>query len=206
MPKPQLILRDTVDDKGNKRLPLKGAYAGTVTKGASIELTREQVEVIGQIILEQIREEIAEDTKKAGGYKGGPAPLPQTKRFADSFSFQVTGERTLEFTSDWPTARAHTVGSDKGIDLEGKNKGSTRPFHMTWLASPAVPYARIVQSDGKVVVVRTPNPGEGDALWVHPGFRRYSFLERGIRKGKIKALEALATDLIMQTISSSGLF
>lgn len=199
---------EVVDDKGKKRKALRSAYTGTIGKGAQIDLSREQVEMIGRIILEQIREEIAEDTKKAGASRGSgePVALPLTKRFADSFQFKVSGERTLEFTSDWPTARAHTLGRDKDLDLEDKNKGGSGEFPMWWLTKPQVPYARIVNSEGKITVVSTPNPADGDAMWIHPGFRRYSFLERGIRKGKQKALEALAVDILSQMLSEHGLF
>lgn len=207
-PNTEIQVVEVVDSKGNKRKPLRSAYSGTVTKGEKIDLSREQVEMIANIILEQIKEEIAEDTKKAGAFRGEgePVPLPQTKRFADSFQVKIVGERTLEFTSDWPTAPAHTLGRDKEVDIEAKNKGSTGPFPMTWLVKPQVPYARIATREGKVIVVSTPNPGEGGAMWVHPGFRRYSFLERGIRKGKQKAMEALVADILSQTLADKGLF
>lgn len=204
----ELHVVEVIDDKGTKRKALRSAYSGTVAKGSQIDLSREQVLMIGRIILEQIREEIAEDTQKAGGSggSGAPASLPQTKRFAESFQFQVSGDRTLQFTSDWPTARAHTMGRDKDLDMEAKNKGGSGEFPMWWLTKPNVPYARIVTSEGKIIVVSTPNPGDGEAMWVHPGFRRYSFLERGIRKGKQKALEALAGDILSQMLSEHGLF
>ena len=204
----ELHVFEVIDSKGVKRKPLKTAYSGTIAKSANIDLSRDQVERIGQIILDQIREEIAEDTKKAGAFRGAgdPVPLPQTKKFADSFQVKVVGERSLEFTSDWPTATAHTLGRDKDLDMEDKNKGGTGPFPMVWLIKPQVPYARIVTREGKTIVVSTPNPAEGDAMWVHPGFRRYSFLERGIRKGKQKALEILVAEITAQMISEKGLF
>lgn len=210
MPKKNADLHviEVIDDKGKKRKALRGVYSGTVAKGAQIELTLEQVHGIGEIILEQIREEIKIDTRKASAFRGEgePVPLPKTKRFAESFKFHVSGKRTLEFTSDWPTAQAHTIGRDRDLNLDAKNKSNTSSFPMWWLVQPQVPWARIVRSDGSVIVVATPNPLEGDALWVHPGFRRYSFLERGIRKGKQRALEALAMDVLAHTISTKGLF
>lgn len=203
-PKAQLHVTEIIHESSGKTL--KSAYTGTIGKNAKIELTRDQVELIGTVILEQIREEIAEDTKKAGGFRGAgqPVALPNTKKFADSFSFKIIGDRTLEFTSDWPTARAHTLGQSKDLEMGSKNKGSTGEFQMKWLISPQVPYARIVQSNGKIVVVATPNPADGDAMWVHPGFRKYSFLERGIRKGKQKALEIIAAQMTAQLLADNG--
>jgi hypothetical protein len=199
---------ELVDSKGRKTRPLRSAYSGTVAKGAKIDLTLDQVQKIGEMILEQIREEIEKDTLKASAFRaqGDPVPLPRTKRFAESFKVQVSGKRTLEFTSDWPTAGAHTLGRDREVDLEAKNKSSTSPFPMWWLVRPQVPRARIVTSEGQVIVVTTPSPADGDAMWVHPGFRRYTFLERGIRKGKQRALETLVAEMMTQTISDKGLF
>jgi hypothetical protein len=199
---------EVVDEKGFKRKPLRGAYTGTIAKGAKIDLTREQIQQIGEIVLRQIREEIATDTKKASAFRapGDPVPLPRTARFAESFQYQILGNRTLQFTSDWPTAVVHTLGRDRDFNLDDKNKSNSPEFQMWWLVQPKVPRARIVTSKGEVIVVTTPNPAEGDNLWVHPGFRRYSFLERGIRKGKQKALEAIMTDILAQTLSENGLF
>lgn len=211
MPKPSnldLHVVEMVDSKGRKTRPLRSAYSGTIAKGAKIDLTLDQVNRVGEIILEQIREEIEKDTMRASAFRaqGDPVPLPRTKRFAESFKFQVSGKRTLEFTSDWPTAGAHTLGRDREVDLDAKNKSSTPPFLMWWLVRTQVPRARIVTSEGQVIVVTTPSPADGDALWVHPGFRRYSFLERGIRKGKQRALEVLIADVMSRTISDKGLF
>ncbi len=211
MPKPSnldLHVLEMVDSKGSKTRPLRSAYSGTIAKGAKIDLTLDQVNRIGEIILEQIREEIEKDTMKASAFRaqGDPVPLPRTKRFAESFKFQVSGKRTLEFTSDWPTAGAHTLGRDREVNLDAKNKSNTPPFPMWWLVQPQVPRARIVTSEGQVIVVTTPSPADGDALWVHPGFRRYSFLERGIRKGKIRAMEALSMEVLVQTLTDKGLF
>ena len=203
-----LQILEVIDSKGKKQKPLRSAYSGTIAKGTKIELTLDQVHKVGEIILEQIREEIKLDTRKAAGRRGEgePVPLPKTKRFAESFKFQVSGKRTLEFTSDWPTARAHTLGRDQDLDLEDKNKSNSPAFPMWWLVQPQVPWARIVRADNSVIVVATPNPAEGEALWVHPGFRRYSFLERGIRKGKQKALEALVLEVMVQNLAQKGLF
>ena len=211
MPKPSTVdmqVIEVVDGKGRKARPLRSAYAGTIAKGAQIDLTPDQIHSIGEIILEQIREEIEKDTLKASAFRadGDPVPLPRTKRFAESFKFRVSGKRTLEFISDWPTAGAHTLGRDRDVNLDAKNKPSTPPFPMWWLVRPQVPRARIVTSEGQVIVVTTPSPADGDSLWVHPGFRRYSFLERGIRKGKERALQFLVADVLAQTLSDKGLF
>lgn len=200
--KSNITLKD-VSGKGGKRL--RGAYAGTVGKGAKISLTRGDVEFIGETVIKAIRAEIKKDTAKAVGMrsKGAPVPLPKTEKFAASFSFRVRGERTLEFTSDWPTAEAHTSVPKPG-EAPGKSNSATKPYRMTWLTRPAVPYAKIVTQEGEVIVRSTPG-GSGD-LWIHPGFKRYGFLARGIRKGKEAAYKELIRRKMPEILVASGIF
>ena len=202
-----LFVTEIISPSGEKRRPLKSAYSGTIGSKLEVQLSSKQVEQIAKTIVEQIREEIKVDTAKAMGLggRGQPVPIPQTAKFAESFNYKITGAKTIEITSDWPTAEAHTIGKRGELELDAKNKSNTPPFPMTWLTSPKVPYAQIVQDNGRVVVRTTPDPTKGKAFWIHPGFRRYSFLERGIQKGKQKALENLASDLFAQMISEKGL-
>ena len=194
-----------VQGKGGKRL--KGAYAGAPGPGNGIKLTREDVHFIGETVIKAIREEIKKDTAKAVGMrqKGSPVPLPKTSKFAESFSFRVRGKRTLEFTSTWPTAEAHTSVPKPG-DPVGKAGPATKPYKMTWLTKPAVPYAKIVTQGVEVIVRSTPAAGGGSKLWIHPGFKRYGFLSRGIAKGKKAAYKELIRRKMPEILQAAGLF
>lgn len=204
MAKKSTVTLSGVQGKGGKKL--KAAYAGTVGKKAGIELTPEDVEFIGKTVIESIREEIRKDTAKAVGnrQKGSPVPLPKTAKFAASFEYRVRGKTTLEFTSDWPTAEAHATKPKKGDG--GKAGAATSEYEMTWLSKPSVPYAKIIAQDGAVIVRSTPNPGKGGKYWIHPGFKKYGFLARGIRKGKEKAFKEILRRNMPEIIVASGLF
>ena len=175
--------------------------------GVSIPLTRKQLLQIGTGIVEAIRAEIKKDTAKASALRapGEPVPIPRTAKFAASFKVRLLGNSTLEVYSDWPTADAHTNPVKPGFE-NNTRPDKPRAFPMTWLTRDKVPYARIVRANGEVIVRMTPDPTQGDKLWVHPGFKKYTFLERGIRKGRAKAVEAIAKEAIEQMLSEYDIF
>jgi len=163
--------------------------------GKKIILTPAQLRRAGAIIIKAIQEEIRADTAKAAAVRkrGQPAPIPKTADFAKSFKFRVQGRNTLIITSDWPTARNHTTTP---LDPERKTPGPAEPFEMRWLTRKKVPAARIVLQDGEVIVRATPDLLAGGKYWIHPGFRKYLFLERGLRRGQKAALAALIPELL----------
>jgi hypothetical protein len=99
----------------------------------------------------------------------------------DSFSFKIKGTTTIEIISTWPTIENHLSG--------------TRPYKMSWLVQPRVKYVPIILGDGKVIV-RTAPLNLSNA-WVHPGFVKYTFLERGIRKGKQRIVAEMPDEILM---------
>jgi hypothetical protein len=100
---------------------------------------------------------------------GEPAGLPNSESFFDSFAYKISGRSTIVITSTWPWIAQH---------IEGRG-----PTRMTWLTQEQGVYrVPIVQDDGTVVVRFAPFRTEH--AWVHPGFARHTFLERGVRKGR----------------------
>ena len=184
---------------GGKTRVSRGIYTGPLSREMPVEITLEHMHFIAEVIVKQVREEIRKDAQKARGFRkeGDPVPLPLSPKFAESFTYKIKGKKTIEIVSDWPTAADHTKTPQDRSDV-------APGYKMTWLTRDKIPYAKIVQSDGQVVVRTTPDVNAGDAYWVHPGFKRYSFLERGIRKGKIKAIELLLPDLVALWVSETG--
>ena len=188
---------------------LRGVYGRPISKmaGASIDLTPDQISRTADILLEFIKKEIRRDMALSAGIrgKGEAVGLPQTRKFVDSFQVRVKGQSTIEIFSDWPTAEAHTTKLKPNF-VDNMRPDRSAPINMTWLRRPEVPYARIELANGEVIVRTTPNPAQGDKYWVHPGFRKYTFIERGLRKGRIAAAEALAPELVAQALSQFDLF
>jgi hypothetical protein len=163
-----------------------------------ITLTRAEQAEMAKYVLKAIKKEIAKDTARVSSFrkKGDPVPIPRTKRFAESFTVKVVAGRIV-VQSDWPTAQAHTKKSND-------TRSQTEPYEMKWLSKPGVPYANIVRSNGEVVVRTTPNPTLGGKYWVHPGFKKYNFLRRGIEKGVRAYLESLGGELLMKHVEAGG--
>ena len=187
---------------------LRGVYGKPLTRavGKPLALSSEQLKRAGQIILRAIRKEITIDIAKSAGLrkKGEPARLPQTSAFSKSFGLRIRGN-VIEISSTWPTATAHTTPSDK-IDPDTNKPFPHAPIEMTWLMRPDVPRARIITDDGKTIIRVTPDSTKGEKPWIHPGFRKYTFLERGIRKGREQVMEELIPELLEGLLSEYDLF
>lgn len=145
---------------------------------------------MGQIIIDCIVEEAHSDWIKQGGGRTprgepegipGPPPFPTHKtavlpEFLKSFYFEITGESTISILSSWPWIEQIVEGRD--------------PYPMPWLTRErGVTRVPIVQNDGTVVFRMTPFR-TADA-WIHPGFARHTFINRGVRKGRERSLRLL---------------
>lgn len=174
------------------RVSIRGTRKSTIQKGTNIPLSASDIKKIAKILLESVRNEIRKDIAKSSGVRnpGEPVPIPDSKRFVDSFKYRING-KMIEIYSDWPTADAHL------------NKKDTGPFPMTWLSKPDVSYARIETKGGLSLVRSTPSSPD---FWVHPGFKKYSFLDRGVRKGQKKAFEEVMQPKIKEFIQKQGIF
>ena len=185
--------------------------------GLKIQMTTPLLRRAAQIILQSVKEEIRKDMAKARGVRGGtypkpyadrnPVPLPQSRKFVNSFRWRIKGASTIEITSSWPTAEAHTKTlTQRGLD----NMTSDRPdmpkggFPMKWLVQPKVKYVPIVQHDGQVII-RTA-PLSTDKAWIHPGFVKYNFIERGVRKGREKVVKEMIDDFLALGLEKGRLF
>jgi len=129
---------------------------------------------IAQIILDTVLDEAKKDIAKGLGLAGEKAGLPNSDKFLKSFYYQIDGEY-IEIVSDWPTAEALTEGRP--------------PFPMWWLTKEGGTKKASMRVGGNKVVRTTPIRMK-DA-WIHPGFYKYTFLERGARKGREKAIQML---------------
>jgi hypothetical protein len=200
----------------NSPVKLRGVYGKPlIKKGQKIAMTPSMLNRAGEIILESVKAEIRKDMAKSASMRGGghpkpygsrnPVPIPNSKRFVDSFTYVIRGKSTIEIVSDWPTAEAH-VGQIKNRELEKlpQNKRATQPFKMWWLTRPKVNAIPIVTPNGEVIIRATPEAG---SAWIHPGFRRYSFIERGVKKGKERFVsEVLSKEVSRIVVSNYNLF
>lgn len=172
--------------KGNIT-PVRRAYGGAWAKLAgNVKLDRKMLDRLGKALVDSVVLEAKKDFAKQGRKPGQPEGIPDSKDFFSSFSYRIVGEKTVELVSDWPWAEQIIEGRD--------------PYPMTWLTQQAgagrVP---LMQPDGTVMFRMAPLSTK-DA-WIHPGFARHTFLERGIRKGRDAMAKIILEDLKNKVLS-----
>lgn len=202
-----------------KYVKMRGLYGKPLLKAGDKAVVNDKLlRKAAAIILRSVKREIRKDMEKAKGLRGGtwpkpyedrnPIPIPQGEAFIRSFYWRIKGGSTIEIWSSWPTAEAHTApptqrGLDAavpGVPLQHPKKG----IPMTWLVQPKVKYVPIITENGQVII-RTAPLKEADA-WIHPGFTRYTFIERGIRKGRVEVVKKLKDEIVTAFLESGSLF
>lgn len=140
-------------------IPPVSAY---MSVGESSGFSRDDLELLGDLVVKAIKEEIRRSLSMG-------EPLPGGRDFISSFSYRVTDEGVCVY-STW-----------EGV--EGLEDG-VKQFPMPWLKSrkgkPMV--VPISTPDGKMVF-RTA-PGAGERPWTHPGMGGHGFIERASRKAQ----------------------
>lgn len=175
------------------KLRVKGVYGTPWSKliGEQAVIGRAELEILGKVMVEAVVAEAKKDFAKQGGKRTrrgkpegipGPGPFPThtthiEPQFFDSFDYEIVGQRTVVITSTWPWIDQITEGR--------------RPFKMKWLTRANGVNAVPIVTHGGTVIVRMAPLTAADA-WVHPGFARHTFIQRGIRKGRKKAAKEVA--------------
>ena len=178
-----------------QRSRVRSVYGRVWAKPAQKKLVpKKTLEQIAQVILDSIILEGKKDLAKQGMKptpRGQQEGLPVTEKFWRSFGFEIKGEATIEIYSTWIT-----------IDqlLEGRAR-----FDMDWLRrtgdslssrGPSQGVGRVPMKDSQGRVIFRSTPGFGQDSWVHPGFRKHHFVERGIKKARAKTKEMLERQVI----------
>jgi hypothetical protein len=166
-------------------------YGTPWSKLSGVELSRDILQKVGKIIAEEIANEARKDYMRKGRTpRGEPMSLPNTKRFFDSFDVEISGERTILITTTWPWIERHMEGRD--------------PFKMWWLTQARGIYkVPMIQDDGRVLIVSTPAT-LADA-WIHPGALKFNFVNRGVKKGRIRAVKEITQELLKMLLAGDPL-
>jgi len=99
---------------------------------------------------------------------------------------KVMGQH-IEIGSDWPFAEEHVKGNN--------------PFRMTWLTQVEGVNGYLSSLVVGLRLFRMA-PMTHDTAWIHPGFLKYTFLERGVRKGREQAATMLALEFLIPMIAT----
>lgn len=202
-----------------KYAKMTGVYGKPLLKAGDKAVVNSQLlRKAAAILLKSVKREIRRDMEKAKGLRGGtwpkpysdrdPVPIPQGEAFIRSFHWKIKGESSIEIWSSWPTAEAHTVKpTTRGLNAPVPGKPAQHPdkgIPMTWLVQPKVKYVPIITENGQVII-RTAPLKTADA-WIHPGFTRYTFIERGIRKGRVEVVKQLKDEIVSAFLAQGSLF
>lgn len=153
---------------------IRGVYGKPWSRmaGKDIILDGKLLRRLGQVLVDAVVSEARVDFAKQGKSPkppGQPEGIPKTEDFFKSFSFRVSGRSTIEVICTWPYIEQLTEGRD--------------PYPMTWLTrSNGVNVVPILKGNGTVLFRMAPLKTQ-DA-WIHPGFARHTFLQRGIKRGR----------------------
>ena len=168
---------------------LKGTYGKPWAKLTGKDFAdRTFLNQVGEVLVKAIvreakKESAREQVRPIGippeeaGKNKTPAGIPKDPKFFDSFKYRIVGESTVEVYSTW-----------EWIDLVIKGKD---PYALTKSPSKHVPF-----SDPTGRVLFRSSPGSGQAPWIHPGFAKHSFMQKGFAAAKIKIREMFGKRVI----------
>ena len=157
--------------------------------GRPIKLTPAVMARLGQVLVDAVVVEAKKDFAKQGKSPKGPEGLPDSQTFFESFHYRVVGQSTIEVYSDWPYIQQVIEGRD--------------PYPMTWLTRASGVTVVPILKDGGEVLFRAAPLSKGEA-WVHPGFARHTFVQRGLQKGRVKMAQ-IATEEAVRTLAGGDI-
>lgn len=152
-----------------------------------ITLDKKVLERLGEALVEAVVREARKDFAKQGKAprRGEPEGLPDSEGFFQSFKYRVVGNSTVEVYSTWPYINQI---------VEGR-----RPYPMSWLTRQhGVETVPLLNEAGQVIFRAAPLTTK-DA-WIHPGFARHTFFQRGIRKGR-EEMARIVSEEAMKVLS-----
>lgn len=149
--------------------------------GQPIQIDMKTLRRLGAVLVKSVVEEAKKDFAKQGRVprSGQPVGLPESPDFFKSFHYRITGESSVEVYSTWPFIRQVTEGRE--------------PYRMDWLTRQNGVHAVPLLTGNGELIFRVAPLSLGEA-WIHPGFARHTFLERGIRKGREKMAEIVVAE------------
>jgi len=175
-----------------KNLKVRKVYGKPLSRlSQGVPIDEKSLKEFAKIIVKSIRDEAKKDAamRKPKG-RGIPVPMSPAHEIAKSIKFRISGKSTLEFYSDHPLIRAFTEGM--------------APYPMPWLTKQAgVDIVPMITQQG-LTIFRVAPLTKGEA-WIHPGFLKYNFFERGTRKGREKAASQMYERVIAPQLAKSDL-
>lgn len=188
----------------------RGVYGTPWSKLAKVEVTPEILSRLGACLVQSIVAEGMVDFAKRGWSLNDPMGGPS---FQESWTYQVSGRSTLEILSSWYGMVELTrdgIPSRKmwWISQEAKDRHPER-YHLTRTEKrlgmkqggrvskgERLPLVVPIKDKGTGRIVLRMAPSRMQDAWIHPGIAKFSFLERGIRKGRKRCADIIQQEVI----------
>jgi len=172
--------------EGAAKIRVRGVYGKPWSKmvGEKIPIDRKVLSRLGKALVESVVAEAKKDLAKQGMSptpKGQPEGIPATDNFFDSFGYKIVGKSTIVITSTWPWIQETVEGRE--------------PYRMTWLTRSNRVYKVPFPQPNGTVLIRTA-PLKTANAWIHPGFARHTFLERGVRNARKGMAKIVAEEAV----------
>jgi len=152
--------------------------------GDKIPIDQKILNRLGQAMVDAVVVEAKKDLAKQGRSptpQGQPEGIPATDNFFESFGYKIIGKSTIALTSTWPWIEEVVEGRE--------------PYRMTWLTRSNRVYKVPFPQPNGTVLIKTAPLKTADA-WIHPGFARHTFLERGVRRARKEMAKIVAKEAV----------
>jgi hypothetical protein len=178
----------------NKGIRVRGLYGGARLERMQVELSRKHLKQFGECFVKLVAKEAKDDFAKRGwvgkAYDGTP-PI------WESFSYRISGDRTIEILSTFPglatlTGDGVPEHAMEWLTQEAKDKHPTnyklteterkRGMKQSGHVSQGERLPLIVPVEKNGTVIFRAAPLKLEDAWVHPGIARFTFMQRAARK------------------------
>jgi len=196
---------------GGAKKRVRGVYGGPWEKLSKITVTREILEKLALCLIEALVLEAKKDFAKRGWSLNDPkrgAPLHK------SFAFRIRGKSTIEITSTFWGLKELTTGDlpERKMTWMTQEAKERRPAN--YRLSPRerrlgmkkggriskgerLPLIVPLQQKNGTVIFRAA-PLTFEKAWVHPGIAKFTFIQRGIRKGRKACIQQIQQFVVDQ--------
>lgn len=191
---------------------IRGVYGTPWSRLAGgITLSPKILNQLGKCLVDAIVTEAKKDFAKRGW--SGQDPM-QGPPIWDSFSYKIVGRSTIEILSTFYGIAEMVSGDIPSRRMDWLTQERKDHFPSSYKLTPAERRAKMrrggrlskgqrrplvvpIKSDAGTVIFRTA-PLKTSEAWIHPGIARFTFMERGIKKGREQCAQILGEELIRQ--------
>lgn len=190
------------------KIHIGGAYGGVFAKKIELPVERSMLVTLGKCLVKFVGAEASKDWAKRGWSEWDSE---HEVRISKSFGYQIRGKRTVELTCRFSNITMFLEGVDQHpmpwLTQEGKDSHPTK-YAVTdrerelgmkkggrVSKGERLPLIVPLEGPGGTVIFRMA-PLKTSEAWIHPGIAKFTFLRRGIEKGKKSCMEKLSPDFV----------